>query len=263
VTETPTLLRAVIDGTGLSRRKAFAAIRDGAVAVDGATAVDPSSPYTGGAITVEGAPVQAKAPLVHLLMNKPPGFLTTVSDPEGRRTVIDLVPVSYRVAGLHPVGRLDLDTSGLLILTNDGSLTYRLTHPSNEVEKEYWAGLRYDLTDAQLDELRAGVEIDSLVRRPAGIERLERQAPYQLAIRLREGRKRQVRRMIEAVGSHVVALRRVREGPLRLGNLSEGAIRPLTEQEVALLRDEKPAPNAAPARPRPGPRPPRRPGPRR
>ena len=245
-----TLVRAVADATGLARRKAFAAIREGRVSLAGAVVVDPSAPYAGGNLALDGAPVAAAARRVYLLLNKPTGVLSATTDSRGRRTVIDLVPARYKAPGLQPVGRLDLETSGLLILTNDGALTFRLTHPRHEIEKEYWAALESDPTDAQIAELNAGIEIDGWVRKPAGVSRLRGAAPYQLSVRLKEGRKRQVRRMLQAVGGWVVALRRVREGPLSLGMLAEGELRPLSRAEVAALLGEEPALAAAAPRDR-------------
>ncbi len=234
-----TLLRAVIDATGLSRRKAFAAIRDGRVAVDATLRTDPSQPYTGGDLSLDGALIAAsEGKKTYLLLNKPPGFITTRLDELGRRTVLDLIPVNLRASGLHPVGRLDRDTSGLLLLTNDGDLTFVLTHPSHEVEKEYWLRLRQPATEDQLAALRSGVEIDGAPRRPLRLRRLVSSGQFELAMTIREGRRRQVRRMILAVGAEVVLLRRVREGSLLLGSLPEGAVRNLTEPEVASLFSE-------------------------
>ncbi len=236
---TKTLLRAVIEATGLSRRKAFAAIRDGRVTADGRSAVDPSAPWPGGALAIDGRPLAAAAPpKTYLLMNKPPGVLSAVSDARGRRTVIDILPPRLRVPGLHPVGRLDRDTTGLLLLTNDGDLTYRLTHPKHEVEKEYRVAVAGGLTDEQVEALRRGVEIDGRVRRPVGVRALADEGPYQVAMVIKEGRKRQVRRMLGAVGARVVHLERVREGSLHLRSLPLGAARPLTGAELRALQAE-------------------------
>ncbi|MPZ49806.1 MAG: pseudouridine synthase [Dehalococcoidia bacterium] len=232
----PTLLHAVIDASGLSRRKAFAAIRDGLVTVDRVTAQDPSSEYEGGVLRLDGRVIEAGAePRTYLLLNKPPGFMTTMSDEMGRRTVLDLVPPELRSQGLHPVGRLDRDTSGLLLLTNDGDFTYALTHPKHEVEKEYWARLAAPADEAVFAALRRGVEIDGQVRRPLRIGRL-RDPRFQVSVTIQEGRNRQVRRLFESAGARVTALRRMREGPLDLGSLPEGAVRRLTGEEVEGLR---------------------------
>ncbi|HEY7268579.1 MAG TPA: pseudouridine synthase [Dehalococcoidia bacterium] len=182
---------------------------------------------------------------VYLMLNKPAGVITTVSDTHARQTVLDLVPVELRVRGLHPVGRLDRDTTGLLLLTNDGSLTYRLTHPSHEVEKEYWFSARPPLGDTALGRLRAGIEIDSAVRQPADLRRLPPSAGFEVSLTIREGRKRQVRRMVEAVGSRVTVLSRVREGDLLLGSLAEGAVRRLTTDELRALDARPPGRSAA------------------
>ena len=160
MSEVRTLLRTVIDASGLSRRKAFAAIREGRVAVDGMPRTQPSEAYEGGPLTLDGSPLAPDgAEKVYLLLNKPPGFMSTRSDERGRRTVFDLVPQALRATGLHSIGRLDRDTSGLLLLTNDGDLTFALTHPSHEVEKEYWLRLAragYRGADGCSEERRGG-----------------------------------------------------------------------------------------------------------
>jgi 23S rRNA pseudouridine2605 synthase len=234
-----TVLRAVIEATGLSRRKTFAAIRDGRVSLDGVSVLDPSRPYEGGALTLDGASLTAPSTAkTYLLMHKPPGFITTTADEQGRRTVLDLVPKALRATGLHPVGRLDRDTTGLLVLTNDGDLTQRLSHPSNEVEKEYWVTIDAPVTDELQTALRGGVEIDGKLRRPLRVRRLPPETGFDVAVTIREGRKRQVRRMFVSIGVNVVKLRRMREGVLDLGSLAEGAVRELTADEVALIRGE-------------------------
>src|SRR5690242_20509212 len=135
----PTVLQTLRDATGLSRRKAFDTIRAGRVTVAGRTVVDPSSEYEGGKLAIDELPLQTTAiEPVYLLLHKPAGYVSTRSDELGRETVYELVPEELYASGLHTVGRLDRDTSGLLLLTNDGDLTYHLTHPSHEVEKEYW-----------------------------------------------------------------------------------------------------------------------------
>ncbi len=169
------------------------------------------------------------------MLNKPPGFISTVSDDQGRRTVLDLVPEELWAPGLHPVGRLDRDTSGLLLLTTDGDLTYALTHPKHEVEKEYWLRLAEPTTEAQIDALHSGTELDGQLRRPLRVRRLIGEEPFHLSMTIREGRNRQVRRMVEAAGGSVVSLRRVREGPLTLGGLPEGRARHLTPDELDAL----------------------------
>jgi 23S rRNA pseudouridine2605 synthase len=236
-----TLLRGVIESSGLSRRRAFAAIREGRVTVEGSRATEPSAAYEGGLLTLDGESLSAAGvEKVYLLLNKPPGYVSSRSDERGRRTVFDLVPREMRMPGLHSVGRLDRDTSGLLLLTNDGDLTFALTHPRHEVEKEYWVRLRTPASDAQLAALRGGVEIDGQRRRPLRLRRLVGAGPFELSVTIGEGRKRQVRRMFEAAGADVVRLRRVREGGLELGSLPEGAVRRLTVEEVRALRGVEP-----------------------
>jgi 23S rRNA pseudouridine2605 synthase len=235
-----TLLRALQDATGLSRRKAFAAIREGHVTLNGARATEPSSEFETGDLRLDGVRLktQGPPPRVYLMLNKPVGYITTASDEYDRHTVLELIPDSLRATGLHAVGRLDLDTCGLLLLTNDGDLTFRLTHPSHEIEKEYWIATLEPLDQQQFGQLRRGIELDQAVRRPVRLERLEQHEGgiFSLAMTIREGRNRQVRRMVDAVDARVTALRRVREGPLRLGSLPEGAVRPLTDSEVRALR---------------------------
>jgi pseudouridine synthase len=148
------------------------------------------------------------------------------------------VPARLKAPGLHPVGRLDRDTSGLLLLTTDGDLTHALTHPRFEIEKEYWLRTAVPLNDQQASQLRSGVDIDGQMRRPLRLRRLVGEEPFQTSITIREGRNRQVRRMLEAVGARVTSLRRVREGSLTLGELPEGGVRALTAPEVTGLRGE-------------------------
>jgi len=232
-----TILRQLIEASGLSRRKAFAAIREGRLTVDGSVRTEPSEPFEGGELVLDGARLgPASARKTYLILNKPPGYVTTRSDELGRRTVYDLVPAGLRSLGLHSAGRLDKDTSGLLLLTDDGELTHALTHPKHEVEKEYWLRLALPASKAQLASLREGVRLDGGLRRAGRLRRLVGENPFQLSITIREGRKRQVRRMFEAVGARVIALRRVREGSLMLADLPEGAVRELTASEVEALR---------------------------
>jgi 23S rRNA pseudouridine2605 synthase len=213
-----------------SRRVCEELIADGGVEVDGAVAelgrrVDPLHAQ----ITVDGVPIGVRPGLVHYLLNKPAGVVTTASDPQGRPTVIDLVPSDPRV---FSVGRLDLDTEGLLLLTNDGDLAHRLTHPSFGVEKEYLAHVRGDPTPGALRTLRSGVQLDDGITAPA---RVSRPAEGVLRLTIHEGRNRQVRRMCEAVGHPVLRLVRVRIGPLADRTLAPGEWRALQVGEVRAL----------------------------
>lgn len=180
-------------------------------------------------ITVDDVPIGIRPDLVHYLLNKPTGVVTTADDPQGRPTVLGLVPASPRV---HPVGRLDLDTEGLLLITNDGDLTHRLTHPSFGVDKEYLVWVTGRPGRAVLRALREGVELEDGRTAPARVTAVE---PEVLRIVIHEGRNRQVRRMCAAVGHPVRRLVRVRIGPLADRSLAPGAWRPLESAEVRAL----------------------------
>ncbi len=163
------------------------------------------------------------------MVNKPAGVVSTAREPGKRPAVVSLVDSTAR---LYPVGRLDVDSTGLLLLTNDGELANRLTHPRYEVEKAYRAELRRPPSDRDLSRLAKGVELEDGMTAPAVVRRL---GEREVEIVLREGRNRQVRRMAEAVGNEVVALRRVRFGPIELGGLGQGHARRLGEVEIARL----------------------------
>lgn len=182
------------------------------------------------AVAVDGIAVAPEPREVHAL-NKPAGVVSTASDTHGRPTVVELVDSDRR---LYPVGRLDADSTGLLVLTNDGALAQRLTHPRYGVEKVYRARVvPARVTGRSLRALRAGVELDDGRTAPAEAELIE---PGVIELTIGEGRKRQVRRMVEAVGHRVTALERVAFGPLRLGRLAPGSARRLSEAEVEALR---------------------------
>jgi len=181
-------------------------------------------------VRVNGSPVGAEEREVWVV-NKPAGVVSTAREPGSRPAVVELVETKAR---LYPVGRLDADTTGLLLLTNDGELANRLTHPRFEVPKTYRARLRAPIADRDLERLRSGVELDDGPTAPAQVRR---RGEREVEITLREGRNRQVRRMIEAVGNRVAALRRVSFGPLALGGLPEGKARRLSDSEVAELRE--------------------------
>ena len=178
-------------------------------------------------IAVDGVPIGARPDFVYYLLNKPRGVISTAHDPQGRPTVVDLVPQSPRV---FPVGRLDGDTEGLILLTNDGDLTHFLTHPSKGVEKEYIVLLRGNprLTESQLKKLRTGVELDDGITAPA---KVGQRSDSTVSITIHEGRNRQVRRMIEAIGHEVERLVRTRIGPITDSRLKPGAWRELSLAE--------------------------------
>jgi 23S rRNA pseudouridine2605 synthase len=214
-----------------SRRACEELIAAGRVTVNGAPAVlgrrvDPERDL----IEVDGAPVGARPGLVHYLLNKPAGVVSTAKDPQGRRTVVDLVPAEPRV---FPVGRLDADTEGLLLLTNDGELANRVAHPRHGVAKEYLTIVSGGaVSPAAIRRLREGVQLEDGPTAPAKVSQPE---PGVLRITIHEGRNRQVRRMCEAVGHPVTRLVRTRIGPLRDHRLAPGTWRLLTQDEVRQL----------------------------
>jgi 23S rRNA pseudouridine2605 synthase len=214
-----------------SRRAGERLIADGRVTVDGEVVDDPARDVDDThTVAFDGRPVRAETHEVYAL-NKPAGVVSTAHDTHGRATVVDLIGSDRR---LYPVGRLDADTTGLILLTNDGDLAHRLTHPSLEVPRTYRALVRRPpLREPALRALREGVELDDGPTAPARVRRL---AADRLELTIHEGRKHQVRRMCEAVGHPVRALERVAFGPLRLGGLEPGEHRRLTPAEVERLR---------------------------
>jgi 23S rRNA pseudouridine2605 synthase len=214
-----------------SRRAAERLIAEGRVTVAGERVTNPAHDVdVRSGVAVDGERVAPEPREVHAL-NKPAGVVSTASDTHGRPTVVELVRSSRR---LYPVGRLDADTTGLILLTNDGELAELLSHPRHRVERTYRARVRSGpVPEKALRELREGVELDDGRTAPARVRQLE---PGRLEIVIAEGRKRQVRRMCEAVGHRVEELERVAFGPLRLGDLREGKSRRLSRAEVERLR---------------------------
>ncbi len=185
-------------------------------------------------VRVDGHVVRPPAACRYIMLHKPAGYVTTVRDPQGRPTVMSLVPPGERV---FPVGRLDLDTEGLLLLANDGALAHRLTHPRYGVRKLYRVTVAGVVERTALEQLARGVELEDGVTAPARVVLVRQDAGAAvLEIELHEGRKRQVRRMCAAVGHPVLRLKRIAFGPLRLGRLPAGGWRPLTQAEVTALR---------------------------
>ncbi len=223
------LARYLAHGGVASRRSAERIIGSGRVTVGGEVVTDPARDVgEGDEVRVDGEPVSAE-PREVWAVNKPIGVVSTAREPGSRPAVVELVRSDAR---LYPVGRLDVDSTGLLLLTNDGELANRLTHPRYEVEKAYRVELRRPPSEADLRRLAASVELDD---GPTAAAMVDRVGVREIEIVLREGRNRQVRRMAEAVGNEVVALCRVRFGPLELGDLAEGAARRLSDDEIRSL----------------------------
>ncbi len=211
-------------GTG-SRRRMSAAIKEGRVRVNGEAVtgfnhpVDPQRDE----IYLDGRRLDVRPQqFAYLVLNKPKGVLSTVRDERGRRTVLDLLPEKYKKLRLYPVGRLDKDSTGLILLTNDGDLAHRLTHPSFESEKEYIVRVKGVLRASEMRQLEGGIKLEDGMTAPARVKKL---GDNEYSITIHEGKKRQVRRMFEAVGHPVIELKRMRMGNLKLGNLKEGGVR--------------------------------------
>lgn len=218
-----------------SRRASDKLIEEGQVKVNGKVCdigyeVDLNNDH----VTVDGKPINAVKKYDYYIMNKPKGCVCTVKDDKGRKTVMDLLPP--RIKRLFPVGRLDYDTEGLLILTNDGNLTFKLTHPKNEVPKTYLVKTEYPVTDEGLSKLRSGVIIDNVKTKKCNIKLIEsNKSGSKLHITITEGKNRQVRKMFEAIGNNVDFLKRIKIGELTVSGLNRGEVRPLTEREIDYL----------------------------
>ena len=202
---------------------------NGIVVTELGARVDPSVDV----VTVDGGVVVPSADPVYLLLNKPAGYVTTMDDPQGRPTVRELVP---SIPGIFPVGRLDMDTTGLLLFTTDGELSHRLLHPRYHVSKAYRVEVEGVPSPDEIERLRRGIELDDGVTRPAIVEMVGTDARRStMEMTISEGRKRQVKRMFSAIGHPVLALHRSSFGPLSLGGLPEGETRPLSAHEVEAL----------------------------
>lgn len=222
-----------------SRRHSEELIRSGRVRVNGKSVTEMGILVSEkDRVEVDGKRVGKEQKLVYIMLNKPAGYVSTVYDPQGRRTVLDLVQgVEERI---FPVGRLDYDTTGLLLLTNDGDFAYRNTHPGQETTKTYIAEILGNPSKRVLDTLRNGVILDGKPTSPADVEVVEEGTKTAvLKIIIHEGRNRQVKRMCEAVGHNVLRLRRIAVGKLTLGDLKPGQWRTLTNRELRLVRGEK------------------------
>ncbi len=218
-----------------SRRSADKLIIDGVVKINGKIAtlgdeVDVSSD----SVKVNGKPINIVKKYDYYIMNKPKGYVCTVKDDKGRKTVMDLLPPNIK--RLFPVGRLDYDSEGLLILTNDGDLTFKLTHPKNEVPKTYLVKTEKPVNTEDLNKLRSGVIVDGVKTKKCKITLVETtKTGSKLHITITEGRNRQVRKMFEAVGNCVDFLKRIKIGDLKLSGLNRGEVRPLSAYEIDYL----------------------------
>jgi 23S rRNA pseudouridine2605 synthase len=221
-----------------SRRYIAAIIKRGGIAVNGTIVqsfnepVDPDKDV----ITIDGKHISATAePIIYLMLNKPKGVISSTSDQRGAKTVIDILPEKYQQIRLYPVGRLDKDSTGLIILTNDGDLTLWLTHPRFEQEKEYLVRIGQNLNPEDKIKLEKGIRLEDGKTSPAKVKILE-YPPFNYSVTIHEGKKRQIRRMFAALGYNVLELKRIRLGSLRLGALPEGEIRELTPRQVQTLK---------------------------
>jgi 23S rRNA pseudouridine2605 synthase len=227
------LAKFLAHGGVASRRASEKLVAAGRVTVGGEPVTDPAREVgAGDEVRVDGALV-GEEPREVWAVNKPAGVVSTAREPGARPAVVALVDSEAR---LYPVGRLDADSTGLLLLTNDGELANRLTHPRYQVPKAYRVELDRPPAEADLRRLASGIELEDGITAPAEVERL---GEREIEIVLREGRNRQVRRMAEAIGNRVTALRRVRFGPIELGGLAEGDARRLSEDEIAALRSQR------------------------
>ncbi|HYA88033.1 MAG TPA: pseudouridine synthase [Nitrospirota bacterium] len=232
-------IQKIISAAGItSRRAAEQLILDGRVRVNGqvVTELGTKADALKDHIKVDGKLINPRQPLVYVMLNKPAGYVTTMADPEGRPTVLSLLKgLKTRV---YPVGRLDYNTEGLLLLTNDGDFAHLITHPKHEFPKTYRAKVKGVLEDHQIEQLESGIYLDDGKTAPAKLRKVSKEeANSWLEITIHEGRKRQVRRMFDRVGHSVIKLKRIKTGNLVLGDLPDGAFRYLTPGEVESLKE--------------------------
>ena len=214
------------------------AIKAGQVAVNGKTVESFTQPVDAehDAVTLAGKPMAQKTgALIYLLVNKPKGIVSATSDDRGSRTVLDILPPKYKGTRLYPVGRLDKDSTGLMLLTNDGDFTYLLTHPKFEREKEYLVQVNGTLKSEDVARLEKGVHLEDGKTAPAKIKEVKA-TPFNYSITIHEGRNRQVRRMFASLGYRVLELKRIRLDTLTIAGLPEGAARELTAGEIQSLK---------------------------
>ena len=219
-----------------SRRHADEIIAAGRVQLNGEFATLGANVEEGDEVLLDGQAIaNTEKKEEYYIINKPKGVVCTASDDRGRKTVMDLLPDT--VGRVFPVGRLDYATEGLLILTNDGDLAFRLTHPSTEIPKTYMAKIEGTLTEKDLNPIRSGIELDGVLTKKCRAHIVETNKEYtKVEITIKEGKNRQIRRMFETIGKNVELLRRVSIGQLRLKGLDRGEFRPLTEQEIVYLK---------------------------
>ena len=230
----------IAKSTGCSRRKAEELILDGKVRVNNKVCNDLATVVIEheDKIELEGKTISLDIPLLYIMMNKPKGLVVTRSDEYDRKTVYSILPPEFNF--VKPVGRLDKDSEGLLILTNDGELINKILHPKYKLEKVYQVTVAGKVSHAPLTKLREGIDIGDGVTLPAGVyirKNYERKTTLKFV--LREGRKRQIRRMLESVESKVISLRRTQIGEIQLGRLPQGQWRYLTRQEIVFLKKDK------------------------
>ena len=230
------LNKYIADAGICSRRKADELIGNGNVKVNGAVMKELGYQVEDGdVVMVNGKKIETAGKKVYVVVNKPLGYITSMDDDKDRKTVAELV--SDIPERLFPVGRLDYNTSGLLIMTNDGQLTYTLTHPKHEVYKTYIAKVAGVLSDARIAKLRKGVDIGGFVTSPAKVKVIKQMPRHAIVeISIREGKNRQVRKMFAAVGNKVQELQRVSIGEIKLGRLMEGHYRKLNREEIEYLK---------------------------
>ena len=216
-----------------SRRKAEEYILAGRVRVNGDIVDTLGFKVTpDDVVAFDGKPIIMSTKNIYAILNKPIGVVTTVSDKHGRQTVMDLIKIKDRI---FPVGRLDMDTEGLILMTNDGALTYSLTHPKHSINKEYVAQITGSITNEVLHKLSTGIMLDGRLTAPAVFKRMK--TPGHVKIIIHEGRNRQIRRMFAEVGHRVVGLKRVAIGNIKLGPLTSGHFRYLTEKELEYIKN--------------------------
>lgn len=217
-----------------SRRACDRLIAEGRVKVNGKDVSVGEDVSDRDSVTVDGVAVERKMTHQYFLMNKPKGYVCTVKDDKGRKTVMQLLPDS--AGRVFPVGRLDYDTEGMLLFTDDGDLAFRLTHPKNEISKTYLVKIEGSIGDAELNRLRSGVELDGKLTNKSRVKVVLTDKKFtKLHITITEGRNRQVRRMFEAIGKQIIFLKRIKIGEMAIGSLERGKVRKLTQEEIFYL----------------------------